>query len=197
VRALQDAAAEVGGRQVQNVGTIGGNLCNSSPAADGVPPLLAVGAAVELASMSGTRTLPLEGFLLGYRHTALRPDEILTAVLIPRAGTTGSSAFLKLGSRRYLVVSIVMVGVRLVVAGDGSIADARAAVGACSPVAQRLGALEQELVGVEADEAAAVVHDRHFVTLSPIDDPRAPAVYRLKAARVMVERALERCVAQA
>ena len=196
-RALQQAAVTVGGWQIQNVGTIGGNLCNSSPAADGVPPLLVVDAAVDLASASGVRQMPLQDFLLDYRRTALRPDELLTAVTIPRHGAEGRSWFLKLGSRRYLVISVVMVGARLVAAGDGTITEARVAVGACSPVARRLVALERDLVGVDVEAASAVVDDRHLEMLTPIEDVRASAGYRRDAARVLVQRALDRCAVPA
>ncbi len=196
-RALQEAAVTVGGWQIQNVGTIGGNLCNSSPAADGVPPLLVVDAIAELASVSGIRKMPLHEFLLDYRRTALRPDELLTAVSIPHRATEGQSSFLKLGSRRYLVISVVMVGARLVADGDGMITEARVAVGACSPVAQRLGVLESDLLGVAVDAASSVVDDRHFDGLAPISDVRASAGYRRDAARVLVHRALDRCVVPA
>ena len=101
---LRAAAREVGGIQVQNAGTIGGNLCTASPAADGVPNLLALDASVELASPSARRVLPIEDFLTGYRATALDRDEILTAVLVPRGGEDDRAAFLKLGLRRYLVI---------------------------------------------------------------------------------------------
>ncbi|MEI7447487.1 MAG: FAD binding domain-containing protein, partial [Burkholderiales bacterium] len=107
--ALVQAAVEVGGPQVQNRGTVGGNLCNASPAADGVPALLALGAGVELASVRGRRTLPLEAFVLGPRRTALAVDELLTAVTVPRGTAARRSRFLKLGHRRYLVISIAMV----------------------------------------------------------------------------------------
>ncbi len=88
-RALQQAARQVGGRQIQNVGTLGGNLCNASPAADGVPPLLALGAEVELVSADGTRRLPLHDVILGPRQTALRPGELLTAVHVPARALPG------------------------------------------------------------------------------------------------------------
>ena len=97
--ALRAAAAEVGGRQIQNAGTIGGNLCNASPAADGVPPLLALDAEVELASAEARRRLPLSRFLRDVRRTERRPDEILTAILVPASALRGRSAFLKLGAR--------------------------------------------------------------------------------------------------
>ena len=192
-RALQQAAVSVGGWQVQNVGTIGGNLCNSSPAADGIPPLLVVDAVVELASTSGIREMPLQEFLLGYRRTALRSNELLTAVSIPHQSAQGRSSFLKLGSRRYLVISVVMVGARLATADDGTITEARVAVGACSPVAQRLVALETDLLGVGVDAASTVVDDRHLEMLTPIEDVRASADYRRDAARVLVQRALDHC----
>jgi CO/xanthine dehydrogenase FAD-binding subunit len=99
----------VGGRQVQNAGTIGGNLCNASPAADGVPPLLALEAEVELVSAAGSRRLRLAEFLLGPRRTALLPGEVLAAVLIPEAALAGGFGFVKLGARSHLVISIAMV----------------------------------------------------------------------------------------
>jgi CO/xanthine dehydrogenase FAD-binding subunit len=191
---LRAAATEVGSVQVQNSGTVGGNLCNASPAADGIPPLLSLDASVELMSVAGSRVLPLETFLTGYRQTALRSDELLTAVLIPRgAGEDARSAFLKLGLRRYLVISVVMVAVVVALDPDDRIAEARVAVGACSPVAQRLRSLESRLVGRSPDELDAPTVADHLSTLSPIDDVRATADYRREAASVLVRRALQRC----
>ena len=186
--ALRQAAAEVGGVQIQNAGTVAGNLCNASPAADGVPPLLVLDAAVELASAAGTRRLPLAGFLEGPRRTARRPDEIVTAILVPDAATRGRSAFRKLGARRYLVISIAMVAARLVVA-DGRIAQAALAVGACGPVATRLPAVEAALLGHAPDpdriDPAAVA-----AALAPVDDHRAAAAYRAEAAAELLRRAV-------
>jgi len=196
-RALQQAAVEVGGRQIQNVATIGGNLCNASPAADGIPPLLVADASVELASAAGVRQVPLYEFLVGYRQTLLRPDELLTAVLIPAKSTGGTSKFLKLGSRRYLVISIAMVAVRVELAPNNTIEAVRVAVGACSPIAQRLVSLEADLGGLDAAAAGEVISDRHFETLTPIDDPRSSATYRLEAARTLVVRALDSCLGAA
>ncbi|HRD74839.1 MAG TPA: FAD binding domain-containing protein, partial [Hyphomicrobiaceae bacterium] len=106
---LRLAAREVGGRQIQNRGTIGGNLVNASPAADGFPPLLALDAEVELQRRGHVRRLPLSRFVSGPRTTALDPDEILTAILIRQSQRPARSHFLKLGARRYLVISIAMV----------------------------------------------------------------------------------------
>jgi CO/xanthine dehydrogenase FAD-binding subunit len=191
--ALRAAAREVGSVQVQSTGTVGGNLCNASPAADGVPPLLALDASVELVSASGTRELTLEAFLTGYRSTALRSDELLTAVLVPRAMTEARSSFHKLGIRRYLVISIAMVAVALAVEDD-RIGAARVAIGACSPVALRIRALEDELVGrAIADDLGAVARPEHLASLSPIDDIRATAGYRRSAALAITGRALAEC----
>ncbi|MFO1174181.1 MAG: FAD binding domain-containing protein [Paracoccaceae bacterium] len=187
---LQAAAREVGGRQIQNAGTIGGNLCNASPAADGVPPLLALDATVELASVRGARRLALDQFILGPRRTARAPDELLTAILIPRAALMGRSMFAKLGARRYLVISIAAVAVRLV-EREGRVATACVAVGACSPVARRLPMVEAALEGARLDGAAARVRDADVAAaLAPLDDIRASAAYRSGAAAELIRRAV-------
>lgn len=187
---LKQAAAEIGSVQVQNAGTIAGNLCNASPAADGVPCLLALEAEVELASLHGTRRMRLGEFLTGPRRTALSPGELLTAIHVPAEALGGRSRFLKLGARRYLVISIAMIAVRVELSG-GRVADAAVAVGACSAVAQRLSALEASLIGAPADDLAAhVTGDRVAPALAPITDVRAEANYRRQAAVVLVRRAL-------
>ena len=191
---LRAAASQIGSVQVQNAGTVGGNLCNASPAADGIPPLLSLDASVELTSIAGSRVLPLERFLTGYRQTALQPDELLTAVLIPRtAGDDARSAFLKLGLRRYMVISVVMVAVVVATDPNELISEARVAVGACSPVAHRLRTLESWLVGRSIDDADVAMIREHLVALSPIDDVRATADYRRRAAAELVRRALQSC----
>ena len=106
---LKAAAREVGSVQIQNVATVAGNLCNASPAADGIPPLLALDAEVVLVSVSGVRRIPLASFVLGNRKTMRRADEILSAISVPRRMENSASTFLKLGARRYLVISIAMV----------------------------------------------------------------------------------------
>jgi CO/xanthine dehydrogenase FAD-binding subunit len=190
-RCLQAAAREVGGRQIQNRGTIGGNLCNASPAADGVPALLALGAEIELLSRTGTRRLPLSDFILGPRRIALRRDEIASAILIPKPRGAARSSFVKLGARKYLVISIVMAAGYLDVVGS-RIAEARIAVGACSPVAQRLPALEAALEGeVASSDLPRLVKPEHLAPLRPIDDVRASADYREEAALTVVRRLLE------
>lgn len=186
---LVAAAREVGSTQIQRAGTIAGNLCNASPAADGVPPLLTLDAEVELASLAGRRRLALDEFLTGYRATARRPDELVVAVHLPSAALEHASAFVKLGSRRYLVISIAMVAVAFDLA-EGRLDDVRIAVGACSPVARRLGALEAALEGA-APEGIRDRLDGVDLGLAPIDDVRGSAGYRVEVAARLVERAVE------
>ena len=192
---LKAAAREVGSVQIQNRGTLAGNLCNASPAADGVPPLLALDAEIEAVSKAGKRTMPLSDFIVGNRKTQRKPDELLTAILIPRAIEDAPSTFLKLGSRRYLVISIAMVAVIVQVDRSGHVVEARVAVGSCSAVARRLRSLENELAGASVtDGLAQIVKPQHLASLSPIDDVRATAEYRMDASLRLVQRALNSCI---
>ncbi|MCA0246767.1 MAG: FAD binding domain-containing protein [Proteobacteria bacterium] len=187
---LKQAGREVGGRQIQNAGTLAGNLCNASPAADGVPPLLALDAEIEIASLAGSRRLALATFITGVRSTALRPGELVTAIHVPRPRHAARAGFLKLGARRYLVISIAMASAVLEVA-DGKVAAARIAVGACSPVAQRLPSLEAALMGrTFAKSLSEHVEATHLAPLSPIDDVRGSAAYRSEAVLTLLRRLL-------
>jgi CO/xanthine dehydrogenase FAD-binding subunit len=191
--ALKSAARAVGGVQIQNRGTVAGNLCNASPAADGVPPLLALDAEVELVSNVGVRRLPLADFIVGNRKTQRKADELLAAVLVPRALENAASTFVKLGARRYLVISISMVAV-VVLVSDRRILKARVAVGSCSAMARRLRALESDLIGASVrDGLGEVVGPEHLAPLSPIDDVRATSEYRMDASLRLVQRALNSC----
>jgi CO/xanthine dehydrogenase FAD-binding subunit len=185
---LKQAAREVGGRQIQNAGTIAGNLCNASPAADGVPCLLALDAAVEIAGPV-KRRLPLRQFITGVRRTALAPGELVVGVHVPRPRHEARSAFLKLGARRYLVISIAMAAATLEIV-DGRVASARVAVGACSPVAERLPSLEEALVGAPCDRLSERVDPAQLAPLSPIDDVRGTAAYRRDAVVTLLRRLL-------
>ena len=194
---LLAAARTIGGRQIQNAGTVCGNVVNASPAADGLPNLLALEAEVALASADGERIVPIADFVLGNRRTDLRPGELVTGLRVPKItdGSPGSarvarSTFLKLGSRVYLVISIVAVAAVLVVE-RGVVVDARVAVGACSPVARRLRGLERELRGRRAGPSLAMVPAmEHLSPLAPIDDVRGTGDYRWDAALTLVRRAI-------
>jgi N-methylhydantoinase B len=184
---LKLAAREVGGAQIQNRATIAGNICTASPAGDGAPNLLALDARVELASLQGRRLLPIESFIDGYRHTRCRRDEIVTAILVPRPGGQARGHFLKLGARKYMVISIA--GVAGVIETDwrGRICSVRLAVGACSAVPQRLRALEVTLAGQPGYAAADLAAPSHFEHLTPIDDIRGSAAYRRHAALALTK----------
>lgn len=186
---LKAAAREVGSVQIQNAGTVAGNLCNASPAADGVPPLLSLGAQVELASVRGTRTLDLAAFLTGVRSTALASDELVTGIFVPDVSDRRRSAFVKLGARKYLVISIAMVAVTLDVT-EGRILDPLIAVGSCSPVAVRLRGVEAAVRGCQLDEVAARLAEEAFEELAPIDDVRGTAGYRRDVVLPLIERAI-------
>ncbi|MAJ93830.1 MAG: hypothetical protein CMM63_10050, partial [Rhodospirillaceae bacterium] len=154
-RAMKLAAREVGGVQIQNAGTIVGNVCNASPAADGAPSLFALDASVRLASISGERDLPIADFILGNRRTARKDDEMVIGLRIPKCGNDAKGAFLKLGARKYLVISIVMVSAILEKGMDGNVDRCRIAVGSCSEVASRLPSLEGAAAGKPADATLA------------------------------------------
>lgn len=190
--ALQQAASKVGALQIQNSATIAGNLCNASPAADGVPPLLVLDAEVQIGSANGLRQVPLASFITGVRKTTLQAGEIVTAIHIPNAAITGSSAFQKLGARTYLVISICMVAAR-VQHVNGLIQKAAVSVGACSPVACRLPQLEEALIGHRCDAPDAwksILEQQVDHLLAPIDDIRADAGYRKTAAVELIIRAI-------
>lgn len=192
--ALKVAAREIGGVQIQNRATLAGNLCNASPAADGVPPLLILDAEVELISIRGRRRMPLGEFITGNRCTALERGEVMSAILVPRPAPAARSSFLKLGARRYLVISIVMVAVFLDVV-DGQVRTARVAAGSCSAAAKRLHDVERKLQGAPARVGISErIAGEDLAVLSPIDDVRATADYRRGAALTIVRRAVDCCL---
>ncbi|MEP3394143.1 MAG: FAD binding domain-containing protein [Litoreibacter sp.] len=192
--ALKQAAQTVGSVQIQNAATIAGNICNASPAADGVPPLMALNAQVELCSAErGCRVLPLSDFIKGSRQTALASDELITAVVIPPIADEARSAFEKLGSRKYLVISISMVAAVITCDASGLITDARISVGSCSPVAMRLPQLEKDVIGKRAEEVKVAAD--HLSRLSPITDVRGSRAYRLDVVATQCERAIRRACA--
>jgi CO/xanthine dehydrogenase FAD-binding subunit len=177
--ALAEASRTVGSPQIRNRGTIGGNLGTASPAGDALPPLLAGRAEVELASVRGSRVLPLEEFLLGVKRTALGPDELVTAVRARPSG--GAQTFMKVGPRNAMVIAICSLAVVV----DTEAGEARAAFGSAAVTARR--------VTVPLADAAALP-ERLAEAASPIDDVRATAAYRRHALRVLTGRALERCL---
>ncbi len=191
---LKQASLTIGAVQIQNAATIGGNICNASPAADGVPPLLALDARIEVRSLDQTRMIPIGEFISGVRQTQIRPGELMTGILVPKMSEISGSSFVKLGSRKYLVISIAMVAAIIRSIKD-KIVEARVAVGACSETAIRLRQLESDLCGIDLAELHHFsVDDKHMRPLQPIDDIRGSAKYRIEAAKEMARRAILRAV---
>ncbi len=195
LRCLQQVAREVGSLQIQNRATMVGNLCTASPAGDGIPALLALRSEVEIVSFARKRQIKLADFITGYRSTALELGEMVSAILVPNLRQEGVSQFRKLGSRKYLVISIAMVVVHLVLDADNKIIDATIAVGACSAVAQQIPMLAQELIGKKRDKKLGDnVVSHQFEHLTPIDDVRATSDYRKQIVPELVRRTLLDCV---
>ena len=171
---LAAAAREVGGAQIQNRGTIGGNIANASPAGDTLPVLAAASADVVLRSAASERTVPFADFYTGYRATVRRPDELIVAVEIPRI--VGRQWWRKVGTRRAQAISkVMMAGVRS--------ADVRIAVGSVGPtVLCAMGAARVlSVTGSVADAQAALAAE-----MTPIDDLRSTAVYRRSVAQALL-----------
>ncbi len=191
---LRTAARQVGAAQIQNAGTVAGNICTASPAGDGIPPLLTLNAQVELHSLRSTRVVDLARYLTGYRTTDRREDELVTAIIIPEPGTNSRGAFVKFGQRSSLVISTVMIAA-LVEFDDDRIDTARVAVGACSPVAARLAGVEVALVGVKAESSTLLksVREVNMSELTPIDDVRASSAYRTRVTPQLIVDALLAC----
>ena len=175
--ALAEAARTVGGPQIRNRGTIGGNLGTASPAGDALPPLLVADARVRLVRVSGERELPLDEFLLGPKRNALAEDELIAGVTVDPA--QGRETFMKVGPRNAMVISVVSLALRV----DGEV---RAAFGSAGPV--------PGLVRGGLDDTDALAQ-RVAEAASPIDDVRGTARYRRHALQVLTARALERCLA--
>lgn len=192
--ALAKAASLVGGWQTQAVGTVGGNICNASPAADLAPPLLIADAQVTLVSASGERHLSLDEFFTGRRQTARRTDELLTSIELEPLPNGSAEVYIKLGRRGAMDVAIVGLAVRLALGDDGKIATARVAVCALAPKPMRLPEVEAALAGlpVQADELAAA--GKVMVSaVSPIDDNRATASYRKRVLPGLLQQAVFQC----
>jgi carbon-monoxide dehydrogenase medium subunit len=185
--ALTQASAVIGGRQVRNIATVGGNIVNASPAADLVPVLLALDATVELRGSAGVRSLPLDRFLVERGRTDRRPDEILTAVRFDKPPAASATSFLKAGRRKAMEISVICVAAHLVHNGK-----ARIAIGAAASRTIRVPEAEAlvEKQGVGAFRAAGrIAADR----TTPIDDVRSSARYRKLLVATLVERALAAC----
>jgi len=193
--ALPEAARVIGGHQIRNRGTVGGNIVNASPAADVVVALLALDTEVVLAGPDGTRSLRLEDFLLGPGATVRRADELLTAVGFAKLPASSATSFIKAGRRRAMEISVVCVAACLTLdPRDGTCRDARIALGAVDAVAKRARAAEAMLNGQRpSPEIFAAAGKLAAQACHPISDVRASARYRIRLVETLTARALARC----
>ncbi len=188
--ALAEAAAVVGGRQIQNRATLGGNIANASPAGDSLPVLLALDAEILLAGAAGERTVPYREFHRGYRETALASGELIVQVRLPAPAPGTRQLFRKVGTREAQAISKVVVALvaRL---EDGVIRGPRLAAGSVAPTPLRLEAVEALLEGRRPDaETAELAGRKAAASVEPIDDVRSTAAYR----RFALERVVRRMV---
>ncbi|HVT59186.1 MAG TPA: xanthine dehydrogenase family protein subunit M [Thermoanaerobaculia bacterium] len=186
--ALAEAAAQIGGWQIQNRATLGGNLANASPAGDSLPVLLALEPMVVAIGPRGQREIPYTDFHLGYRRTALAPDEILAWVRLPPPPEGAVQAFRKVGPRAAQAISKVVVAMVGTVT-DGRIAELRLAAGSVAPTPVRLARAEAAARGLQAGpEAAARAGSAAASEVTPIDDVRSTAAYRAWALERLVRR---------
>ncbi len=196
--ALAHAAGLVGGWQTQAVGTIGGNICNASPAADLLPPLLIADANVTLASAAGERRLALDDFVVDPNRTTRNPEELLRAVDLEPLPHGSSECYVKLGRRGAMDVAVVGLALRLSVDGDNTVTSARVAVCSVAPTARRMPEAEALLTGSRLEpDAIRAAGDALKHAVSPIDDGRATASYRRRVLPGLLARAAECCVEEA
>lgn len=188
--ALAEAAGWIGGLQIQNRATLGGNLANASPAGDSLPVLLALDASVVIASATGKREIPYSTFHTGYRKTALQPGEILAAVRLPLPAPGTVQAFRKVGTREAQAISKVVVAMVGRVE-DGRVADLRLAAGSVAATPIRLRSAEEAVRRMPPGPEAAERAGRAAAdAVEPIDDVRSTADYR----RFALERVVRRLV---
>ena len=196
---LAEACLQIGAAQIQNLGTVGGNLCNASPAADTAPPLFLLDAVLTLASTHGERGVPIHEFFLGPRQTVLKPDEILKEIFIPKVSGRRGATYLKLGRRQAMEIAIVGLGMAIHLNGsDQVVSECRIAMGSVAPTVLRARSAEavlreKEISNELVDEVAAVAAD----AARPISDVRASADYRTDMIRVLCRQAIQAALARA
>lgn len=185
-----EAAKLIGSTQVQGRASIGGNVCNASPAADSVPALIAAGAVCVVGSAQGQRELPIEQLLAGPGRTNLVPGELLLAVRLPARRANSGDAYLRLIPRNEMDIAVVGAGVNLSIDSARKVVAARVALGAVAPTALLVQAAADVLLGSTLDTAAlAGLEAAARAACNPIDDKRGTIAYRTQVAGVMARRA--------
>lgn len=194
---LCQGALEVGAPQIRNRGTLGGNLANASPAADTAPPLMVLGAQVELSGPGQRRSVPIEEFFTGPGRTVLQPNQLITAVTFPAPKPNQGGAYIKLGKRKAMAIATVSIALQVTVL-DNKLSDLRICMGSVAPIPLRAVKTEavlrgQDLSSLPLQEAAAQLR----AEITPIDDIRGTAAYRRQAAGTIFRRALLQAIGNA
>lgn len=195
-RSLWEAAATLSAPTIRNMATLGGNLCNASPAADMVPCVLAMGGIVTARRGDTVRRIPAEELATAPGRTTLSPDELLTGVLLPPWSPTAFHHFVKLGFRDAQIIAVCSLALSIDLDDDGVVRKVGAALGSVAPRVVRAHRVEEHLVGKKLVQSVA----REAVELlaqdvSPIDDVRSTAAHRLKVCRGFLADALARAYA--
>lgn len=194
---LAQACSEVGAPQIRTRATVAGNLITASPANDTITPLIALDAAVVLASRAGERTVPLERFYEGVRRTMLRPNELLREIRIPAMRATQRGLFLKLGLRRAQAISVINVAFVLTFAAEDVVEDARITLGSVAPTIVRARTVEDYLRGKRLDAATCIEAGRLVSgDAAPIGDVRGSASYRRATLESLVSEGLRQLAAR-
>jgi CO/xanthine dehydrogenase FAD-binding subunit len=184
---LCQAASETGGLAIQNRGTLGGNIANASPAGDSPPALLVYDAELELVSAQGARRLPYDGFHTGYKQMLIRPDELIKSIRLPRRAEPWRHYYRKVGTRKAQAISKICFAGTARLEGE-RIMDVRIALGSVAPVVVRCTRTEDILRNRKVDdEAVSAARAELAREISPIDDIRSTANYRLRVAQNVLE----------
>lgn len=196
--ALAEAARVVAGVQLRNLATVGGNIGNASPSADSVPPLVALGATIEIASAGGLRALPIEACITGPGRTVLVPGEIFTTIRVPAPPVRSGNAFSRFSPRSAMDIGIASVAAAVTLDADGRCTDCRIALGAVSPVPLRATAAENALRGERITATSAeAIGELAAAAASPISDIRGSAGYRRAIVRTLTTRVVQQAAARA
>lgn len=192
--AIRLAAQVVGGHQIRNVGTVGGNLANASPAADMSAALLALGAAVHIMGAQGRRQVAIDDFFTGPGQSVLNGGDLIESIEVPLPGSASANTFLKAGRRKAMEISLVCVGMKVDLDAAGTVATARVSLGSVGPTTLRAKACEAALIGRKLDEeAAGAAAERASMECAPLSDVRGSEQYRRMLVEALVAKAVMQC----
>ncbi len=195
---VMEGVSLIGSIQVKGRASIGGNLCNASPAADSVPPLIAAGAVANIAGPGGPRDVPVEDIVTGPGATSLGRGEIVVSFTFPARAPHSGDCYLRLTPRTEMDIAVVGAGVNLTLDDDGVCVAARVVLGAVAPTPLLVAQAADALIGTKVDDAAlAEMAAAASAACNPIDDKRGTKTYRIKTAAVIARRAAKKALERA